>query len=434
MTMAKLTTEDFIRKAKEVHGEKYDYSKVEYVNPKTKVIIICPEHGEFLQHYHHLCGVGCPKCSGRGKSTTDIINEFINVHGNKYDYSKVKYVGNKTKLIIVCSKHGEFLQNAHNHLSGKGCPKCAGRGLTNEDFIKEAKSIHGDKYDYSKAGYINNTTKVTIICSIHGEFELEPTVHINTGRGCPKCSGRYMDTEYFKEKAKSIHGDKYDYSKVTYRKNYEKVTIICPVHGEFQQIANCHLNGNGCPKCNYTNIGDSKRMTQEEYIQRVIEIHGNKFDYSKANYVSMHEKITIVCSTHGEFKQEASAHLFGKQGCPKCGGRYLDLKYFIEKATAIHDNRYDYSKVNYVSSQSKVTIICPVHGEFQQKPSGHLNGNGCPKCLGRGFDYKSLDEVKKIIQSVGIKNRDEYIAWWNTNKKYCQENGIPQRPERAYNK
>lgn len=192
--MKKLTTEDFIRRAKEVHGDKYDYSKVEYVNNSTKVCIICPIHGEFMTiPTNFLRGHGCSKCSGKARPTTD---EFIcrarEIHGDKYDYSKVDYKGNKTKVCIICLEHGEFWQSPNNHLNGKGCPKCINpnHGLTTEGFIQKAREVHGDKYEYSKVEYKGVLTKVCIICPKHGEFWQIAREHLN-GQGCPICNIGY---------------------------------------------------------------------------------------------------------------------------------------------------------------------------------------------------------------------------------------------------
>ena len=170
----KITTEEFIARAKVIHGDKYDYSKVEYVNSYTKVCIICPEHGEFWATPHcHLDGKGCPKCAvyKRGKLTTEeFIRRAKEVHGDKYDYSKVEYTHQATKVCIICPEHGEFWQKPAHHMNGNGCPKCAGRGMTTEAFIKKAREIHGDKYDYSKVVFCGKHKKVCIICPEHGEF------------------------------------------------------------------------------------------------------------------------------------------------------------------------------------------------------------------------------------------------------------------------
>lgn len=190
----KLTTNDFIKRAKGIHGNKYDYSKVKYKNSSTKVTLICPKHGKFEQRPNgHLAGYGCFNCGlektvNFNKSTTnDFIKKAKDIHGNKYDYSKVEYKGNKIKTFIECSKHGIFKMKPNCHLNGYGCPRCSGRGKTTDDFIHEAKKIHNDEFDYSKVEYVSTYKKIIIICKKHGEFKQTPNQHLNGGR-CPKCS------------------------------------------------------------------------------------------------------------------------------------------------------------------------------------------------------------------------------------------------------
>lgn len=192
--------------------------------------------------------------------TNNFIERATNVHGNKYDYSKVDYISNKIKVCITCPVHGEFWQRPKDHLHGQGCPGCAnkkggvGGKYTNEEFIDRVQKIHGDKYDYSKVEYKNAHTPVVIICPEHGEFSMHPANHLK-GQGCPKCGnilkGSYQksNTEEFIRKSKLVHGDKYDYSKVDYVNNRVKVIITCPEHGDFIQKPLDHLHGSGCPEC-----------------------------------------------------------------------------------------------------------------------------------------------------------------------------------------
>ncbi|MBO6254657.1 MAG: hypothetical protein J6O49_13580, partial [Bacteroidaceae bacterium] len=273
--MAKLTTEEFIKKAREVHGDKYDYSKVEYVNSTTKVCIICPEHGEFWQKPNiHLQNKGCIRCGRHrtaafhSKSQEQFLQDAVKVHGNKYDYSKAEYVDWQTKVVIICPVHGEFTQFPSSHLQGNGCPKCGNDRtalrMSNEDFINKAKAVHGDRYDYSKVEYVGNKAKVCIICKEHGEFWQEARMHLS-GCGCPICAGRKkMRTYDFIKKARSVHGDRYDYSKAEYKGNTEKVCIICPEHGEFWQQASNHLKGAGCPKCGFITSSSKQRIWTRE--------------------------------------------------------------------------------------------------------------------------------------------------------------------------
>jgi len=182
---------NFIEKSKIIHGNKYDYSLVKYKNNKTKVEIICPEHGIFEQRPDdHSNGKGCILCGGSNKKSLDnFIKESKIIHGDKYDYSLVKYKNNKTKVKIICPEHGIFEQMPVFHIHKKyGCPICNLKNKKSlDDFIKESKIIHGDKYDYSLVKYKNNKTKVKIICSEHGIFKQEPKLHIHRKYGCPKC-------------------------------------------------------------------------------------------------------------------------------------------------------------------------------------------------------------------------------------------------------
>jgi superfamily II DNA or RNA helicase len=313
----KLTTEEFVKKAKEVHGDMYNYSLTEYKDAKTKVKIICPEHGEFEQTpAKHLINRGCRKCGGSAKLTTDaFIKKAKEVHNDKYDYSKVEYVDSTTKVKIICPKHGEFEVIPGSHLQGTECSVCKGGvKLTTDVFIQKAKETHGDKYDYSKVEYINYTTNVKIICPEHGEFLQTPSNHLK-GKQCSKCSNVFKPTtDEFIQKAKEIHGDKYDYSLVDYIGNKNKVKIICPEHGEFEQTPAKHLINRGCRKC-----GGSAKLTTDEFIKKAKEIHGDKYDYSKAEYIDTKTKIKIICPEHGEFKKSPSNHLKG-QGCSVCNG------------------------------------------------------------------------------------------------------------------
>ena len=196
--------ERFIENSNKKHNSKYDYSKVEYKNSLTRVCIICPEHGEFWQTPQaHSRGNGCPKCSNarRGRikrmSVEEFIGKSINKHGNFYNYSKVKYINSSTKVEILCPMHGTFYQTPGNHLNGQGCPKCAGKGLNTEEVIKRFVEVHGELYDYSKVDFMGMHKYVTIICPEHGEFKQTPAKHIQ-GQKCKKCSFKKRRTEYNK--------------------------------------------------------------------------------------------------------------------------------------------------------------------------------------------------------------------------------------------
>lgn len=255
---------DFVNKALAKHGKTYDYSKTIYVNSKTKVIIICKSHGEFLQSpSKHLRGQGCPKCSGNFKETTKSFIEKSNLkHGFKYDYSKTVYVNCDTKVSIICPEHGLFVQTPYAHLNSCGCIECAKkiaiinrRKYTFNEFVNRSINSHGNKYDYSKSKYVNENTKVEIICSIHGSFFQSPSEHINRKQGCKKCSSiksraDLMHTkDSFIKEANLRHGNKYDYSKIDYYNYFSPIEIVCKKHGSFMQLPRDHINYCGCQRC-----------------------------------------------------------------------------------------------------------------------------------------------------------------------------------------
>ena len=192
--------------------------------------------------------------------------------------------------------------------------------------------------------------------------------------------------ENFINRANQIHNNKYNYSEFVYVNWKTKVKIICPYHGIFEQRTDHHLNGNGCNKCASEQRALKKLISKEEFIKRANEIHNNYYDYSLFTPCKAKDKIKIICPEHGIFEQTYDHHLHQKSKCPKCAqlhGNDLkrdSLETFIKKANKIHNNRYDYSLVNYIDSKTKIKIICSIHGEFEQQPYNHLSKKGCYKC------------------------------------------------------
>lgn len=186
------------------------------------------------------------------------------------------------------------------------------------------------------------------------------------------------------------HLTKYDYSKVEYKNAISKVCIICPNHGEFYQIPRNHIKGQGCPKCY------GKNKTNDDFIKIAISIHGDSYNYSKTQYNSRNSLSIFICPKHGEFNQTPKNHLEGK-GCPKCCGKNKTNEIVITEFKLIHNNLYDYSKINYKKANTKVRIICKKHGIFTQTPTCHLRGQGCPNC-------KMSKGEKAIIRTLLDKN------------------------------
>lgn len=314
----KLTKEEVVRRAREVHGDKYDYSeflKDEFVfsGKRQKIPIIChekdkegKEHGIFWQMaQNHYKRNGCPICNKeqigvrrskikdllkegvQEKRKEEIVKKSKSVHNIDYDYGLFLkddfiYEGNKHKIPIIChnkfddgSEHGVFWQTANNHMKGQDCPHCAKYHniYTTETFIKACKKIHGEKYDYSKTVYNGAHNYITFTCPIHGDISMKAYSHLK-GNGCRYCAGTYHFTrDEFIEKAKKVHGDKYDYSKSEYIDSKTKICIICPKHGEFWQTPAHHLNGVGCPRCNTSHL--------ERKMSQFLENHGVDFEREK---------------------------------------------------------------------------------------------------------------------------------------------------------
>jgi G:T-mismatch repair DNA endonuclease (very short patch repair protein) len=272
---------------------------------------------------------------------------------------------------------------------------------TTEWFINKSKSIYGNEFDYSKSIYTFSKNTIEITCRIHGIFKQRASEHFK-GNGCPICNRR-IDLKEFLEKARLIHGEKYDYSLITNidgMKNYA-VSIICPTHGIFNQKIVGHIaKKQGCKKCGKIKTVLSLRKTQEDFIKEAIKKHGGLYDYSKVVYISSVDKVEIVCQKHGSFWQTPSNHNNSghEQGCPSCAGNIRRTNMdFIEEAKKIHNNLYDYSLVDYISSKEKIKINCQNHGVFLQLPDNHLKGKGCPKCA-----HRVSKPEKEWLDSLGI--------------------------------
>lgn len=294
---------------------------------------------------------------------------------------------------------------------------------TLDQFIEEAKNIHNNKYDYSKVNYINLKTKIEIICTKHGLFQQTPKDHLS-GCGCKKCGKenaiktKTISKEQFIEKANIIHNNIYDYSKIEYSNTQSIIEIICTKHGSFYQKAELHLSGCGCKKCGYEIVSEKLSFSQEEFINKLKEIHNNLYDYSKTQYVNCRSNIEIICLKHGSFYQNAHNHLSG-QGCPKCKTDKfikrlsLTINEFIEKSNLIHHNKYDYSKSIYTNVSDKINIICPIHGLFEQIARDHLDGHGCRKC-GHHISKLEIEWLNSLNIPDDKKHRNIYLSYNGT--------------------
>ena len=218
--------------------------------------------------------------------------------------------------------------------------------------------------------------------------------------------------ENFITRANEIHNNKYDYSKVEYINNRTKTCIICPEHGEFWQTPEVHLRGCVCLVCRYIKSSSKCRMQQDDFINRATKLHNGKYDYSKVNYKNTDTKVVIGCPIHGDFKQAPHHHLKGI-GCPICGSKTYDTEEFIRRARLKHGDKYDYSKTKYTGKKNKVIITCPIHGDFEQLPQNHLKRSGCPEC-GLRFGVQE----KKVL--VAVQDKYENVTYQYTNSTFLK--------------
>lgn len=440
-----------------MHGDRYNYSMSQYKSRHMPITFVCSEHGAIEQKpINHLRGRGCTACgyvSKRSKTqlpTEEFISRAKKVHGERYDYSQTVYVVKRQRVTIVCREHGPFGQMPGNHLDGRGCPDChrsnaRNHMLTTAQYVARAKSIHGDTYDYSETEYDHSQRPLKIICRGHGAFQLNAAYHLQ-GRGCPDCAQarrkapKKVDLAEFIRRSNQRHGGQYDYSKVQFTSTTDMVTITCAEHGDFSQKASGHYQGNGCPQCGRMR----KRMIEiyeQEFLQEALAIHGDRFDYSRVKFKSKRnsERVEIVCREHGVFLQNPMNHLRG-YGCNQCAGNAPGTKIsFVQAARAVHGEKYDYDNVIYVSTAFPVRITCREHGDFSMGPALHLAGRGCRRCSDEKRTEALSGSTEEFIASAKLVHGDTYdysmVAYVNNNARIiikCRSHGAFDQLPRSH--
>lgn len=241
---------------------------------------------------------------------------------------------------------------------------------------------------------------------------------------------RYMDkTQKCIKRIKEIHGEKYDLSKVVYNGYKSKVTLICPVHGEFYVTPHkIYHRSSGCRKCSYKLASQKLRSTKDEFITKCkskFDCSGYSYDY--VNYLNNHTKIVITCNLHGNFNITPSDHIKSKGGCPQC--RKIKItdtqENFLKECVKTHGNRYNYSKTIYRNCRESILIECKIHGEFWQNALSHKRGSGCRHC---GNLFRTIS--RKSFIKYGIKNNSStfYIVEVNVGGSSYIKIGITTRP------
>lgn len=467
----KVTQKEYIERLKEKYGDKLDFSKTVYGGAYSKVVAICPKHGEFTKIARELYSGGCPKCSSNFKQTTEtFIKKAKEKWGDKYSYDNVVYIDCKKHVLITCKTHGDFPITPDNFIRGKECPKCKGTyKRTKDEFVEEANKIWGDKFDFSESNYTRMNSSIIARCVEHGYFKTLPVQVLKGVCSCKKCTkikAIETNTTPFREiveKAKYIHGDRFEYIESSYINVNKKMDIKCLKHGIiFKQTPIGHFKSkNPCPICN----GHMKSNT-EEFAKKARKIHGDKYDYSVVEYKNCDTVVDIICPQHGVFKQSPFNHLSGN-GCPECVGRYKSTESFLNDVILFRGHEYDYSRVKYTGYYDYVTIGCKTHGWVEVKARSLLTKtwNVCPRCrsfkledvilkylttngiefkrehsFGKGIGQKRVDfylpKYNAVIECQGIQHF-EPISWFGGQKgfkkclnsdrikrEYCENNGI----------
>lgn len=302
------------------------------------------------------------------KTNKIFIQEAISVHGDNYSYENVNYVNAHTKVEIYCKTCNiYFMQIARIHLRGSGCIICgikkrsSKQSLTQEEFLKRAKNIHGDKYDYSEFVYKKAILKGKIKCNTCSHvFEQDPHHHIGIkAAGCPKCGIKKViditrkTLEEFVNESKEVHGDKYNYDKVIYINHNTHVEIGCnKCNTWFYQKPAIHLKGCGCNKCGCETTGLKLRLSQEEFVEKCVNIHGDKYDYTNTIYLKGKDKLNVLCLTcKKEFELIASDHLSGN-GCSRCkfSKGEIAVQKYLDKLKIDYEAQKKFDGCKYINS------------------------------------------------------------------------------------
>lgn len=229
----------------------------------------------------------------------------------------------------------------------------------------------------------------------------------------------------FIEKALSVHNDKYDYKDTVYINSITKVSIKCKKHGAFKQLPSNHLKGQGCSICGYSERTNKTKLSQEDFLSRIIKIHKDKLNFSKVNYINIRTYVDVICKIHGEFRQRPDSLLAGI-GCAKCSNfiktknaidsRRVSKEEFLRRVETIHKDTYDYKLVEFSKISDKIKVLCRKHGEFKVSVANHLKGSGCPTCGNIKISEKLKIGKEKILDRFIAIHGDSYdYSKINTN-------------------
>lgn len=392
MEMTSKMSRSIFKMVKKTHGDKYDYPVgLENIPFSTKICIRCKKCDKMFKctlsnHIYHK--QGCPECKKRNKlekARDNYICKSQKKHGQKYDYSLVKYTNAKNKVIILCKEHGQFKQSLCAHSRGQGCPKCKIEVLksraNSQKFFKKAKEKYNNKFDYSESIYENCDSKIKIICPNHGEFWQTPYCHVKYKHGCPTCSGlNKYSQEDFINISKNAQKQHYDYSLVDYKNTYTLVKIICKKHGTFEQAPKEHIKGHGCPKCS------NHKSKIEDFVENIL---------SEAN-ISFKKSVR-----KNKNKVELDFYIKSNNLAIECNGVYWHSELKGK------DKNYHLNKTK-LCQQESIRLIHVLESEVNNKPKIVTNRLKNILGLNKYKIYARKCEVKEIDAKTKTKFLDKY--------------------------
>lgn len=289
---ARVSNAEYLTRAKEVWGDRWDYTSTVYAGSNKSLTVICPTHGDYLQRASsHLNGeLACVGCRGVVADTSSLRSKAREVWGNRWDFSNTEYLGSRTKVNVICPLHGIFTQSIPYLLQGRvGCKKCSGQGVTTPDFIARSIKVWGDRWDYSNTEYISNSKPVYFVCKIHGEFSQAPSPHLRGQVGCLACVGRVWDQGSFIERAREVWGNRWGYEETVYKGSKTLLTITCRKHGKFEQIPTSHLRGSvGCSQCSWSITSKGENEVAEFIKGLGFSVHRGRRDILSGKEVDIY--------------------------------------------------------------------------------------------------------------------------------------------------
>ena len=349
-------------------------------------------------------------------TTEEFITQARLIHGKKFNYPTPNFLTKKDKIHIICEKGHEFFQSIRYHLDRKqGCPQCRPNNkLSQNEFIDKISKLH-HQLDFSSTIYVRSSDKVNVICPQHGNFFIKPN-KLQQGQGCPKCSreNTRISLNEMKERFKLIDSNNNNILWETFQGNDKEMSFKCCKHGIFSSIPH-YIIQTGYLFCNK---GCSKLAhTNDEFITLSKQRFGNVFNYDYVDYINLETNVKLICNKGHVFYQRPDGHLKGS-GCPICIGRGCDytIDGFLSKVREKHNDKYDLSQIRFDTLQDKIDVICPLHGLFIMRAINFLRGSGCHKC-GKECRVLSQNEFINRLENIFLDRYDFSKTVYNRSCK-----------------